>query len=249
MHAAQKLLVAASVACSLLLTARISAAATITENWDSLPITAAPSAAGTFYSLGDGWTARESDITQNNYFGVTNSGQGQNALSSPNWLGQVDGSNRDGNTASMLVLSPFFRVDGSGNPIVMNVEGGSNGSTAPTNISAIGTTLVASSSGWQGVALLDEAGNVLETAQRGSNNNTYQALQLNTVGLNPSADYQVALIDTYSGGWGWVAMDDVSIPGVLAPEPSSVVALVGLCGMGLVGLICYRRRTVTRNAA
>ena len=26
------------------------------------------------------------------------------------------------------------------------------------------------------------------------------------------------------------------------PEPSSVVALVGLCGMGLIGLIRYRRR-------
>jgi hypothetical protein len=248
MHASQKLLVAASVACSLLFTARISAAATITENWDSLPITAAPSAPGTFYSLGDGWTARESDITQNNYFGVTNSGQGQNALSGSNWLGQVDGSNRDGNTASMLALSPFFRVDGSGNPIVMNVEGGNNGSTAPTNISAIGTTLVASGGGWQGVALLDQAGNVLETAQRSTDNNSYQALQLSTVGLNPSASYQVALIDTFSGGWGWVAMDDVSIPGTLVPEPSSIVALVGLCGMGLIGLIRYRRRAVSKVA-
>ena len=32
------------------------------------------------------------------------------------------------------------------------------------------------------------------------------------------------------------------------PEPSSVVALVGLCGMGLIGLIRYRRRSASRNA-
>ncbi len=31
------------------------------------------------------------------------------------------------------------------------------------------------------------------------------------------------------------------------PEPSSIVAIVGLCGMGLIGLICYRRRAATKH--
>jgi hypothetical protein len=35
----------------------------------------------------------------------------------------------------------------------------------------------------------------------------------------------------------------------ITPEPSSIVALVGLCGMGLFGLIRYRRRAAAKHAA
>jgi hypothetical protein len=33
------------------------------------------------------------------------------------------------------------------------------------------------------------------------------------------------------------------------PEPSSVVAILGLCGMGLIGLVRYRRRAANHRAA
>jgi hypothetical protein len=42
---------------------------------------------------------------------------------------------------------------------------------------------------------------------------------------------------------GWFYLDDVSLtPTNAVPEPSGVVALLGLCGMGLLGMAWRRRR-------
>jgi hypothetical protein len=90
-----------------------------------------------------------------------------------------------------------------------------------------------------------------------------------TYGTGPADNYdavQPALGGTYSFG----TFNNVSTPPVnyfdvpngndpriysigveftATPEPSSIVALVGLCGMGLIGLIRYRRRASSRVAA
>jgi hypothetical protein len=224
------------VACVLSLESLATAA--LVENWDSLPATPAPTSAGVFYPLGDGWNARVSDLTQSNYYGVASNAVGQTADSTPNWVAQVDGNNRDGSTASMLVISPTFLIDGSGNPITMAAEGGANGATPPTSIAGIGTTLAATGSGWEGVVLLDSAGNVLESAQRSGNGADWQTLQLPTTGLSTSTLYRVAMVDTFTGGWGWIALDNVNIPGSAAPEPASFV----LAGLGAVGLFVVIRR-------
>jgi hypothetical protein len=57
------------------------------------------------------------------------------------------------------------------------------------------------------------------------------------------------------GSGGADAVADITGPGTVSvsliatPEPSSIVALVGLCGMGLIGLIRYRRWANSRVAA
>ena len=38
-------------------------------------------------------------------------------------------------------------------------------------------------------------------------------------GDSPTEMYQIDLIDTFSGGWGWIGMDDVTVTAI--PEPSS----------------------------
>ena len=46
------------------------------------------------------------------------------------------------------------------------------------------------------------------------------------------------------------ALSQASIQALVqTPEPSSIIALVGLCGMGLIGLILHRRRAAARVAA
>jgi hypothetical protein len=81
---------------------------------------------------------------------------------------------------------------------------------------------------------------------------------LGNVDYNGNVDNFSSLADS-SGGWlatnvadiefafpgqenGGVGYRELTVIGSPVPEPSTIVALIGLCGMGLVGLIRYRRR-------
>jgi hypothetical protein len=81
---------------------------------------------------------------------------------------------------------------------------------------------------------------------------------LGNVDYNGNVDNFSSLADS-SGGWlatdvadiefafpgqenSGVGYRELTVIGAQVPEPSAIVALVGLCGMGLIGLIRYRRR-------
>jgi hypothetical protein len=66
---------------------------------------------------------------------------------------------------------------------------------------------------------------------------TFSEAQL--LALDQNAAYTLDLLDVREGGWGWVNMDSVSIPGVLVPEPSSAA----LAAMGALAWFLRGRRS------
>jgi len=58
--------------------------------------------------------------------------------------------------------------------------------------------------------------------------------------VSPTETYALDLIDYRWGGWGWVAMDSVSIPGQSTAVP--VPAAIWLFCSGLIGVLGLRRK-------
>ena len=136
--------------------------------------------------------------------------------------------NRDTMTSTLLLRSPEFTLDGTGD-ISAYLTGG-NAGTAPTDTDTL--------NGFQGIGLRRVSDNqYVLSAGRAANGAGWDQVTINQAALDPyvgTGAYTLDLIDDASGGWGWVAMDTVSIAGVAAiPEPSSA-ALLGLGGLALI---------------
>jgi hypothetical protein len=176
------------------------------------------------------------------------------------------GPNYPQNNAGPTILykSPAFHLDGSGNLTAWLTGGTGDTSTSPTNINTLSLDTHDSPNGvvgYLGIALVNNStgaivqwGTKTSDGQGGpSDSGAWQEVTFTAASLSAdvgSGSYSLDLIRNASGSWGWVGLDDVSIPGVLVtPEPSSIVALVGLCGMGLIGLSLYRRRLPGRASA
>jgi autotransporter-associated beta strand protein len=117
-----------------------------------------------------------------------------------------------------IISSPRFVLDGSGNPLTFVLIGGdSNGRALPTHISQINPLAISSNAtGVQGVGLrrVDTGDYVLTKAAPNDNfNGTLSFSALELASLDPDAVYVFDFFDTYDGGWGWVDVDNVSIPG------------------------------------
>jgi hypothetical protein len=154
----------------------------------------------------------------------------------------------DGQHQNLIFSSPQFFLNGSGD-LTLKLNGGEGigdnpATTFYNNISEIpNAQSTADANGRQYVALRRVSdGAYLLNIQRNGEGNEWQLQTVSAATLapfvSPTVAYQLDLIETRHGGWGHTEIDDVSIPGVLVPEPGTI----GVLAVGAAGLLAGRRR-------
>jgi hypothetical protein len=128
----------------------------------------------------------------------------------------IAGGSEDSPHPTFLLRSPEFELNGSGDLTAwLGGGGGSGASLAGTAVSALPSTTT--EPGFQGVALRNvNTGNYVLSASRSGEGDDYQEVSFTAsqlAALDQSATYTLDFIDQGHGGWGWVVMDTVSIPG------------------------------------
>jgi hypothetical protein len=117
--------------------------------------------------------------------------------------------------------SPDFYLDASG-PLTFQLAGGQGSLTTP----GVGPSDIpeqsVSNNGFSGVALRDVLDNAYVLSKRREGNGaSYANGSFTAAELAPYANdgrrYTLDFIDYNRGGWGWTRLDNVSIPGELAP--------------------------------
>lgn len=177
-----------------------------------------------------GWTDR---TTAN-----TNTGPRNWALSPPAFptrtqngagaVGQsISGGTQDSAHPVLWLRSPEFHLNGWGD-LQAFLTGGRGGGAALANQSEVPAN--STSPGFQGIALRSvTTGAFVLTAKRTSSNDNWEAVgfsQSQLAALDQNAGYTLDLIDAGHGGWGWVTMDSVSIPGTLAPASTTLTVSI-----------------------
>jgi hypothetical protein len=155
--------------------------------------------------------------------GDTGSGQ------SGSYYASVDDWNSRDTTASTLWLrSPGFILDAPAelSDLTFWMAGGTGSGVGalPAKDAQVAIGQGATASGFLGLALRDATTGdfVLKASRAGAGGDwqqfsfSAQDLAANTV---EGREYTLDFIDTHSGGWGWICLDSVSIPAVLAPPP------------------------------
>lgn len=130
--------------------------------------------------------------------------------------------------------SPEFYLDNSG-PLTFQLDGGQSPLGAPGVGPSLIPELAIDGGGFGGVALRDVATNTyLLSRNRSSNGGGYQTFSFTAAEIAPLANnnrkYTLDYIDYNKGGWGWTYMDNVSIPGALAPAAN--ITAISLFGPG-----------------
>ncbi len=202
-------------------------------------------AATTIYDFNvdeSGWTNVQTSTTgptqfeQGTGFGITNA------------LGPTPLASRDDpGTAALWARSPIFLmpVDPVNSISFQLFAGNLGGASAPINDAAASlTSPTVSNAGFQGLLLRRVSdGAFLLSAGRSSNGTTAEAFTWDAATINgviggdaPGETYTLDLVDEGHGGWGWVALDNVSVT-TTVPEPSTfLLTFIGL------GVIARRRR-------
>jgi autotransporter-associated beta strand protein len=134
---------------------------------------------------------------------------------------------------NVLFRSPTFELDGSGS-LTFGMNGGEGPNDLPSNASEL-TAGITTDSGCMGLALRDAVtGDYVLTKRRSGNGDDYQTLSWSVGDLTPYANdgriYTLDYIDTYSGGWGWSALQKVSVPGFLSSGAPTLVWSAGADG-------------------
>jgi hypothetical protein len=161
------------------------------------------------------------DLAQNVYAmpvaingGVIQPPSGENGLYGPRdyRVNQV-GGNGDNHYNSLWLRSPEFYLAATGD-LTVSLEGGERNVNPPANDASVVSAAVHNNQGggFQGVALRRVSDGVFVLK---ANRNGFSRAALNALGS--AGPYTMDLINTDRGDWGWIAMDNVSIPGVLAP--------------------------------
>jgi hypothetical protein len=132
------------------------------------------------------------------------------------------GTGGDDGADTRFGRSPDFFLNNSG-PLSFRLAGGQGPLAAPGVGPSSIPQIAANDNGFQGVALRDVAANTYVLSKRRSGNNgNYATGSFTEAELAPYANdgkrYTLDFIDYNKGGWGWTRLDDVSIPGELAPE-------------------------------
>ena len=158
-------------------------------------------------------------------------------LTSPAFIGPVpfeaqDGDNtRDRAHDTLVLRSPEFPLYANGE-ISFALVGGSKPGMDLAEINQVGLPESSSGSGSIGVALRKaSSGEYLTFNARSSNSgDNWETIVINNDDLGDlfeeGENYTLDFIDSHSGGWGWAAMDDVTIrPGAPASAAISSVRL------------------------
>lgn len=131
------------------------------------------------------------------------------------------GYTQDGPHNTLVLRSPEFTLNGAGD-LTAWLSGGGPGSPnlAGTSVGALSAT--STSGGFRGVALRNVTTNTFALSRsKTSEGNAWQQVTITAAQLAALPQdhvYTLDLIDATHGGWGWVNMDSVSIPGRLVDE-------------------------------
>ena len=132
---------------------------------------------------------------------------------------QVDpvGGQNDNHLNTLWLRSPKFILDGSGNLTAQLARGMAN-TTAPANDAAV-PYAATTGGGWKGVALRRTSDGAFVLAKpRTTTGDAMVTVTFTAAELAPYSGISCSLelINSDRGGWGWLSMDNVSIPGYLA---------------------------------
>ncbi len=147
---------------------------------------------------------------------------------------QVDpvGGNTDNHLNTLWLRSPQFTLDGSGDLTAQMARGKAHGS-APANDASVSYIAVddTAGTGWKGVALRRVSDGVFVLAKpRTSEGDTMVTVTFTAADLAPyvGGNFTLDLINSERANWGWLSMDNVSIPGTLVPSTKLAAATPSL---------------------
>lgn len=130
---------------------------------------------------------------------------------------------RDNPHTSLIMRSPEFAL-GDNAEIRFFLAGGQGGTDIPSSESDVSETTTAN--GFQGMALRRvNTGDYVLTARRSGNGNAYLETVWNSATLKsitdqyPGETFTLDFIDAGDTSWGWTAVDDVSIRGLIDYDP------------------------------
>ena len=147
---------------------------------------------------------------------ANNNGGMSGAQSGSYWVSDSNGTSggRDYEGDTQFIRSPQF-ILGPGN-LTFYLAGGSH-AALPANASSVLASPNTSSSGYMGVALENVSTGAFVLTLAGSRQQQQLAgreFHPGAIGSLCGGPYTLDLINQYSGGWGWIALDTVSIPTV-----------------------------------
>ena len=133
-----------------------------------------------------------------------------------------NGGNTDGHLNTLWLRSPQFYLTATGDLTVSMAKGQAYG-PAPVNdtaVSYIAQNSASGSTGWKGVALRRASDGVFVLAKpRTTSGDNWVTVTFTQAELAPYVGIACTLdlINSEKGGWGWLTMDNVSIPGDATP--------------------------------
>ncbi len=172
-----------------------------------------------------GWTGIKTDPARK-FLPQNPSGVAVAAPSSPYAVDETPFASGDMPHSTLLMRSPQFYLDGSGD-LTIYLAGGTGPGTLPTSPAQIAST-TSTSDGVHALGIgvrrvSDDT--YIATARRSSGGNNWELVTISDATLDGyaglSEKYTLDVFDSYAGGWGWISFDTATIPGVL-PEPSSL---------------------------
>jgi hypothetical protein len=139
--------------------------------------------------------------------------------------------NTDNHLNTLWLRSPEFYLDGSGD-LTAQLSRGIANTGNPASEASI-PYIAATGAGWKGVVLRrsSDGAFLLAKPRTGANGDEFRTVTFSAAELAPHVGVKCTLdlINSDRGGWGWLVMDNVSIPGydIEPPAPTSVTVTAG----------------------
>ena len=143
----------------------------------------------------------------------------------------------DNHLNTLWLRSPEITL-AAGADLTVKLSKGSPHGSAPANETSV-PEAAANGAAWMGVALCRASDGVfvLNKARASGGNDSWETVTFTAAELAPYANVvcTLNLINMDNGGWGWITMDDVSIPGTLTPQADLLTFAVSGGGVSISG--------------